>query len=96
VANIKWDTREGGPKHRKIETLAADEIAGVKYPIVKVGVGESGAFTPIGADDPLPVSISEPEAGQRDLLQQILTELQRMNLYLSSMTGEEFTEPDTY
>ena len=42
------------------DTIAADDVAGVKYQVVKLDVGGDGASSGVTADKPLPVAESGP------------------------------------
>jgi len=67
------------------DTIATDDISGVKHQQVKMEFGKDGTATPITAGEPLPTLNLHNEV----LLEQILGELVTMNFHLNLITEGE-------
>ena len=73
--------------------VATDEVDGVHYPVYKIAVGEDGAATPVGENDPLHVSTTD-ETGILACLTRIEKELKKLNLYNALAHDVELTNED--
>ena len=77
------------------DTIATDDISGVKHQLVKMEFGESDTATQVSSDDPLPVSQAAEgtaflrEVASQFVLENILSELQRINVHLSIISSNK-------
>ncbi len=77
------------------DTIATDDISGVKHQLVKMEFGAANTATPVTSDDPLPVtetpdtssSVFLLDVESNATLDSILTELRSINFQLSLITG---------
>ena len=75
------------------DTIATDDISGIKHQLVKMEFGESDTATQVSSDDPLPILPSETGgaflqgAQSSSTLDSILEELQLINFHLGIISG---------
>jgi hypothetical protein len=88
------------------ESVAADDIGGVKHQRVKIQTGADGSATDVSDANPLPVTSSStstttvtsatdaPMPVSDELMPSVLTQLKIMNAYLSILTDTHITVQD--
>lgn len=77
------------------DTIATDDISGVKHQLVKMEFGKADSATQVSPDDPLPVLVSASgssfllNVADSSVLEGIQRELERINYHLNLITEGE-------
>lgn len=77
------------------DTIATDDISGVKHQKVKMEFGADGTATEVSSIDPLPVIVAASgpaflqDVNSKSTMESVLDELRLLNFHLSTITGND-------